>query len=191
MSDDLRRQRHDLHELLVAQLAPHGPEDAGRPRFALVRDEHGGVFVEADVGAVLALGLLGGPDDHRPDDLPLLDLARGDGVLDRDDDDVSQPRVATLGPAEDADHECPPGARVVRVLEHRFLLHHGPPPRLTSRARRCRPPASAWTWTGAASPRSGPCRRPWPRARRGRRPSSTEPAACRTGRARIAVSARR
>src|SRR6267143_254265 len=124
MSDDLRGQRHDFHELLVAQLAPHGAEDAGGPRLALVRDEHGGVLVEADVGAVPALGLFGGPNDHRPDDLALLDLAGGDGVLDRDDDDVAQPGVAALGPAEHANHERFAGPRVVRDLENRLLLHH-------------------------------------------------------------------
>src|SRR5229473_1496852 len=30
MSDHLRRERDDLHESLVAQLAPHRPENAGR-----------------------------------------------------------------------------------------------------------------------------------------------------------------
>src|SRR6266702_4957332 len=125
MSDDLRGERHDLHEPLLAQLASYGAEDARGPRLALIRDEHGGVLVEADVGAVLPLRFLGGPHDHRPRHLALLDLAGGDGVLDRDDHDVAQPRVAALGPAQHADHERAPRARVVRDLELRFLLHHG------------------------------------------------------------------
>src|SRR6266704_4816470 len=133
MSDDLRRKRDDLHEPLVAQLAPHRPEDAGRAGLALVGNAHGGVLVEPDVGAVLALGLLGRAHDHRPHHLALLDLAGGDGVLDGHDDDVAQPRVAALGPAEHADHERAPRARVVRDLEYRFLLYHGPPP---SKSRR-------------------------------------------------------
>src|SRR6266480_1813774 len=127
MSDHLRRERDDLHEPLVAQLAPDRPEDAGRARLALVGDEHGGVLVEPDVGAILALGLLGRADDHRPHHLALLDLAGGDGVLDRHHDDVPQPRVAALGPAEHPDHERAPRARVVRDLENRLLLHHGSP----------------------------------------------------------------
>src|SRR5205085_623564 len=102
MSDHLGRERHDLHEPLLAQLPPHGSEDAGRAGLALVRDEHGGVLVEPDVGAVLALGLLGRPHDHRLHHLALLDLAGGNRVLDRDHDDVAQPRVAPLGPAEHA-----------------------------------------------------------------------------------------
>src|SRR5207253_3842389 len=65
MSDHLRRERYDLHEPFLAQLAPHGSEDTGRAGLALIRDEHGGVLVEPDVGAVPALGLLGRPHDHR------------------------------------------------------------------------------------------------------------------------------
>src|SRR5690349_368123 len=128
MSDDLRRERHDLHESLLAQLPSHRPEDAGRAGLALVRDEHRGVLVEPDIGAVLALGLFGRAHDHRSRHLALLDLAGGDRVLDRHDHDVAEPGVATLGPAEHADHERPPGARVVGDLEDRLLLHHGPLP---------------------------------------------------------------
>src|SRR6267378_2037699 len=125
MSDDLRGERHDLHEPLLAQLATHGAEDARGPRLALVRDQHRSVLVEADVGAVLALRLLGGAHDHRPHHLALLHLAGGNRVLDRDDDDVAQPRVPALRAAEHADHESLPGTRVVRDLEYRFLLYHG------------------------------------------------------------------
>src|SRR5256884_1167920 len=127
MSDPLRRERDDLHEALVAQRAPHRSEDAGRAGLALVGNEYGGVLVEPDVGPILALGLLGGAHDHRLHDLALLDLAGGDGVFDRHDDDVAQPRVAALRPAEHANHERAPRPRVVRDLEYRFLLHHGPP----------------------------------------------------------------
>src|SRR2546427_890561 len=126
ISDHLRRERHDLHELLLAQLAPDRPEDAGRAGLALVGDEHRGVLVEPDVRAILALGLLGGPHDDGPHHLALLDLPGRDGVLDRDDDDVAQPTVAALGAAEHADHERAARARVVGNLDDRFLLDHDP-----------------------------------------------------------------
>src|SRR6267378_862285 len=192
MSDHLRRERDDLHEPLVAQLAPYRSEDAGRAGLALVGNEHGGVLVEPDVGAILALGLLGRAYDHRLHHLALLDLAGGNGVLNRHDDDVAQPRVAALGPAEHADHERSPRARVVRDLENRFLLHHGSPllvPAATSRARRFRPRATAWSSTAAASRRSAPCRRPWRPARRARRPAWCERSACRKTRGRSGGSA--
>src|ERR1700680_389345 len=48
-SDDLGRQRHDLHEPPLPQLARHRPEDAGADRLAGVADQHRGVGVEADV----------------------------------------------------------------------------------------------------------------------------------------------
>src|SRR6266496_2199668 len=125
MSDHLRRERHDLHELLLAQLAAHRAEDARRAGLALVGDQHGRVLVEPDVGAVLAPRLLGRAHDHGPHHLALLDLAGGDGVLDGDDHDVAQPAVAALGAAQDPDHERGARARVVRDLQDRFLLYHG------------------------------------------------------------------
>src|SRR5258706_11608797 len=66
MSDDLRRERDDLHVLLLAQLARHGTEDAGRPGLPGVVDQHRRVLVEADVGAVLAAGLPCRPPPHPP-----------------------------------------------------------------------------------------------------------------------------
>src|SRR5690348_6097096 len=45
MSDDLGRQRHDLHVLLVAELAGNRPENACRARLALLVDDHDGVLV--------------------------------------------------------------------------------------------------------------------------------------------------
>src|SRR2546427_476529 len=59
--------------------------------------EHRGVLVEADVGPVLALRLLGGPHDDGPHHLALLDLSGGDGVLDRDDDDVARSEERRVG----------------------------------------------------------------------------------------------
>src|SRR5205814_617534 len=55
---DLRSQRDDLHEVAVAQLARHRPEDARAARVVGGVDDHRGVLVEGDVGAVLAAELL-------------------------------------------------------------------------------------------------------------------------------------
>src|SRR5436189_5575598 len=49
---DLRRERNDLHEPALAQLARDGPEHAGRDGLALIVDQHGGAALEADVAAV-------------------------------------------------------------------------------------------------------------------------------------------
>src|SRR5678816_3129057 len=72
MLEYLRRERHDLHVSLVAQFTRHGAEDACGPGLALVVNQDRGVLVEPDVGAVLAAGLLGGPDDDRLGDIALL-----------------------------------------------------------------------------------------------------------------------
>src|SRR2546430_2141653 len=82
MSEHLRCQRDDLHELLVTQLAADRAEDAGATRLVVRLDQHGGVLVEPDVAAVRATPFLGGTDDDRLDDVALLDGATGDRVLD-------------------------------------------------------------------------------------------------------------
>src|SRR6185437_5447310 len=46
ISEHLRRQRHDLHEPLFAQLARDGSEDAGRAWLAGLVDDHHGVLIE-------------------------------------------------------------------------------------------------------------------------------------------------
>src|ERR1700730_9743449 len=51
ISEHLRRERDDLHEALGAELARDRAEDARPDRLACVVDQHGGVGVEADVGA--------------------------------------------------------------------------------------------------------------------------------------------
>src|SRR5919107_686995 len=125
MLQHLRRERDDLHVPLLAQFPGDRAEDARRPRLARLVDQHRRVLVEPDVGAVLAARLLGGPDDHGLGHVALLHLAGGDGVLDRHHHGVAQAGVAALAAAEHADDERPPGTRVVRDPENRFLLDHG------------------------------------------------------------------
>src|SRR5690606_32165546 len=71
-------ERDDLHELLGAQLAGNGPEDAGADRLLLVVEQHGGVAVEADQRTVGATNALAGAHHDRVVDLALLDLASGE-----------------------------------------------------------------------------------------------------------------
>src|SRR6476469_1617441 len=154
MSDDLRGQRHDLHVFLVAQLARDRAEDARCTRLALVVDDHHGVLIELDVAAVLAARLLHGAHDHRARDLRLLHRAVRQRVLDRDDHEIAEPGVAPPRSAKDADHEGALRARVVRDLDHRFLLDHGVTllTVLSARVRRSRPRATACPSTAGGSP---------------------------------------
>src|SRR4051794_6511299 len=124
ISEHLRSQRNDLHELLLAQLTTHGAEDAGAAGLPVGLEDHGGVLVEADVGAVLTTALLHGPHDHGLDDVALLDVAAGDRVLDGGNDDVADAGVAPTRAAEDTDAEDLLGTRVVGDLESRLLLDH-------------------------------------------------------------------
>src|SRR5689334_12482018 len=124
MSEHLRSQRNDLHELLLAQLAAHRAEDAGSPRLAIGLEDHGGVLVEADVGTVGTPALLHGPHDHGLDHVTLFDVAARDRVLDRGDDDVADAGVAPTRAAEDTDAKDLLRTGVVGDLESRLLLDH-------------------------------------------------------------------
>src|SRR5215475_12200059 len=54
ISEHLGCERNDLHELRGSELARHGSENARADRLELVREQHGGVAVEADQRAVRA-----------------------------------------------------------------------------------------------------------------------------------------
>src|SRR5512140_856617 len=133
MSEHLRRERDDLHVLLLAQFARHGTEDTGRLWLALVVDEDGGILVEPDVGPVLPTDLLRGAHDDRLEHLALLHLAGRDRVLDGHDHAIAERRIAPPGPAQHADHQRLSGAGIVRDLDDTFLLYHGLSPRASAR----------------------------------------------------------
>src|SRR5947209_1630754 len=79
--DDLRCERNDLHETLIAQLAGDGPEDACPDGFTHFVDEHRGIGVEADIGAILAAGFLPHAHHHTTHYLALLDRGIGRGLF--------------------------------------------------------------------------------------------------------------
>src|SRR3954447_3762663 len=120
----LRGEGDDLHEVAVAQLARHGPEDAGAARVVGGVDDHGGVLVEGDVGAVLAPELLLRAHDHGRDDLALLHVAVRDRLLDGRDDRVADAGVAALRAAADADAQDLARAGVVGHAKSCLRLDH-------------------------------------------------------------------
>src|SRR3954471_1596870 len=122
--EHLRRERDDAHEAAVAQLARDRAEDARAARVVGGVEDHGGVLVEGDVGAVVAPELLLGAHDDRLDDLALLDRALRVRLLDGGGDDVPHARVAAAGAAHHADAEDLAGARVVGDLEACLVLDH-------------------------------------------------------------------
>src|SRR4051794_9570281 len=133
---DLRGERDDLHEVALAQLAGHGAEDARSARVVLGVNDHGGVLVEGDVGAVVASELLAGADDDGLDDVALAHRALRVGLLDGGGDDVADPSVAAARAALDADTEDLARARVVGHAQARLVLDHRARSRIsTSRQR--------------------------------------------------------
>src|SRR3990172_3952886 len=87
---DFRRQRNNLGEPSLAQLARHGPKDTRPLRVDPIGvQDDGGVVVETNVGAVLAAILLGDAHDHRLNDLALVDGAVGPRRLDGGHDHIA------------------------------------------------------------------------------------------------------
>src|SRR5665811_1034313 len=118
----LRGERDDLHELLLAQLTAHGPEDPGSARVAVGLEDDGGVLVKLDVRTVGAPTFFGRPDNDRLDDFTRLDVAAGDSVLDGRDDDVADAGVTTTGTTENTDAKDHLGTGVVGDTQSRLCL---------------------------------------------------------------------
>src|SRR2546421_4607185 len=59
-----RRQRNDLHILALAKLASDGSENASAARLTLSVQQHNGIFIEANIAAVLAARFFFRPHDH-------------------------------------------------------------------------------------------------------------------------------
>src|SRR5437762_10374064 len=125
MLEHLRGEGDDLHEVALAQLAGHRPEDARATRVVLGVDQHRGVLVEGDVGAVVTPEFLPRAHDDGGDDLALPHRPLGAGLLDGGDDRVADTGVAPARAAADADAEdlARPGvvgdAQPGLVLDHR------------------------------------------------------------------------
>src|SRR3984957_1163585 len=88
--NDLRRERDDLEELLLAKLAGYRTKDAGADRLVDVVDYNGGVLVETNVRAIAAAILLARADDDSLDDFTFFDGAVGRGFFDGSGDDVAE-----------------------------------------------------------------------------------------------------
>src|SRR5262245_54851990 len=124
ITENLWRQRNNLHEPPFAKLARHRTEHARTDRFVLIVDQHRSVAVEADVAAVAPPLLFARPHDHGLHHLALLDRAVGRGFLDRGGDDVTEASVTAGGPADRVDHRDLARAGVVGHVENRAHLDH-------------------------------------------------------------------
>src|SRR5512143_238631 len=124
MSEDLRRERNDLHVILGAELAGDRAEDAGALRVAVIADDDDGVRVEAQVAAVGAAQRGLRADDDGLHDLALLHGGVRAAFLDVDGEDVAHVGVAR-GVALAADHRRAARAGVVGDIKNGTHLDHG------------------------------------------------------------------
>src|SRR6218665_544956 len=118
------RQRHDLHEALGTQFTRNGAEDAGADRLQLGVQQDGGIAVELDQRTVLTAHALGSANHHGAVDLALFDASARSSFFDADLDDVTDMRIATLGPTKHLDAHDGFSASVIRDVESRLHLNH-------------------------------------------------------------------
>src|ERR1700722_607111 len=116
--DDLRGERDDLEELLLAKLAGDWAKDAGADGLVGVVDDDSGVLVEADIGAVATTILFARADDNRLDDLTLFDGAIGRGFLDGRGYDIPEASLFAETATEGQDHLQLACAGVIGHIKH-------------------------------------------------------------------------
>src|SRR5262249_2343195 len=117
-------QTDDLHEIPLAKLACHGAENAGSDGRSVFLDKHGGIFVKANVGTVLAANFLSCSDNDGVVNLTFFDSAVGDGLFYRDLALVAQTSELAGRAADRHDHLNPLRSRIVRDRQRGLHLNH-------------------------------------------------------------------
>src|SRR6056297_1239604 len=120
----LRCERDDLHEVLRAQLTNHRPEDTGADRLVVVVQNDGGVAVKSDGGAIFATHFFCGTHDDGLADIALFHATARDGFLYRDDNDVTDGCVFTLGTTQNLDALNTASAAIVSNIQIGLHLDH-------------------------------------------------------------------
>lgn len=114
--NDFRRKRDDALKTFLSELARNRSEDAAADRrvFLLgLGDNDNSVLVKANIRAILATERLALADNHRFQNILLLDRLSGFGALNGQDDDIADLGVAFLGSAEHFENSADLGAGVV------------------------------------------------------------------------------
>src|SRR5438874_2310426 len=143
VSENLRGERDDLHEVALAQLTCDRSEDSGAARVVGCGEKDGGVLVEADQGAIRALVFLVYPHDDSLNHLALLNLAAGlDRLVHLVRDHGAE---ADLAPAARGRGSCLSGG-----VAHSAVSFFRPRPRFgLGASSSCT--SSAWTSSGASA----------------------------------------
>src|SRR5512133_200862 len=122
--------------IFAAMLEHLRREDARAARVVLGVDDHRGVLVEGDVGAVLAAEFLLRAHDDGLDHLALADGPLRVGGLSCGGDHVADAGVAPARAALDANAQDLAGARVVGDLQAGLVLDHFARSRISTRRQR-------------------------------------------------------
>src|SRR5687768_13020987 len=89
MSENLRSERNDLHEVLFAEFTGDRTEDTGALGIVVLVDNHDRVVIEAEITAVFPPDRVFGANHDGADDFTLFDRSAGLGLADVGGDHVT------------------------------------------------------------------------------------------------------
>jgi hypothetical protein len=97
ISKHLRSQGNYLHKILVPQFPRNRSKYAGTLGVALIVEYYCGIVIEAHIGTIRPMVVLGDSHDDRLDDVTFFNHPAGYGALDAAGDDISHRGIAPAG----------------------------------------------------------------------------------------------
>ncbi len=111
-------------KFLARKFANNRPENTGADRFTLIVQDDSGVAVKTNCGAVFTTDFFGGAHDNGLTDVALFHATARNGFLDRNDNDVSNTGVTTMGTTQNLDALNPASAGVISNIQIGLHLDH-------------------------------------------------------------------
>src|SRR5271157_3929974 len=120
-----RSQRHDLHELLIAQFACHRPKDTRALRVLTVRiQKHSGIIIKADVRTIFASPFFRQANDDRMDHLALFNSTLWRSGLDTCHDYITDVPVPARRAAHHVNDKQFTRSAIICNFQPRLMLDH-------------------------------------------------------------------
>src|SRR5688572_11674413 len=120
----LRRERDNLHEVLVAQLARYWSENASADWRSIFLDQDRGILIEPDIRSISTAHFFSRAHDHCVLNRALFNRSIGRRLFDRYLDPVSQAGDFSGGASDRHDHLHASRPRIVSNLQRGLHLDH-------------------------------------------------------------------
>jgi len=115
---DLRCQRHDLHEMIPAQFPRNGTKNSRSNRLELICQQNHCISIEPNQGTIGTTHSLSCAHNYRIVHLAFSDLSSRNGLLDGNLYNIANPGIATFRSTKHLDAHKPTGSTVVGRIKH-------------------------------------------------------------------------